>query len=350
MAMNFANFQSCMEVVASESLRMGYQQGLADQPHGKGVGPRFQQAAGAGEAGRQDPSERRDQRRLDLLEQVAEKLAVVECRQSHSTPDGHDALRHMDQLARGDIWTLPVGVGRQMEQLLKAGIQSYGHAKAATDSRRGQLHALQQAARARGARFGEDPECQDSQGAFALWLPQVRSALEASWHGEAQGQLDRLSPVPEWARKAMAGARPMDCSMRPVDPLATLRLMGFANDRQWSGSEPLASSLQEPHQQSQRAAAGSTTSSTSQQAHQHQPAARIARTSSATCPTSSRSTARTQGGSRTPASRARRCRITRTSSSKQPPAQPPNYQHHHPPTHPQDAPPTEKQIQQHILK
>ncbi|MCP4240213.1 MAG: hypothetical protein GY772_06590, partial [bacterium] len=111
-----------------------------------------------------------------------------------------------------------------------------------------------------GARFGLEPECQDAQGFFALWLPQVRAMLEDSWKDEEPGLLDRICPVPEWARRTMSQSRPRDQALVPVDQMLSLHLMGLISDKQWSGQQPLPQALQDPTRFS-AAEAGSSTSS-----------------------------------------------------------------------------------------
>ncbi len=244
--MNFQNFQACMETVARESMRQGYQQGLADAT---GRWQADQGAAGAARARsppRQEPQPQGEKQQLSQLVVTTQgmegKLSTMECRQSHATPDAPDALRHLDQVGRGELWALPAGVARQLSQLLEAGIVSYGHAKAASDSRRGQYFAILQAGKERGARFAEDPDCQDAQGFFTLMLPQVRDAFEQ----HSPGLMARVCPVPEWASKAMKASRPLDTMENPVDQLGTLRLMGLINDKQYKGQLPLPKALQDP--------------------------------------------------------------------------------------------------------
>ena len=93
--------------------------------------------------------------------EVFKVLKQIEMRGSQNQPDGPGALRHLGQVASGELWVLTRDLGQNLEVLAQAGLQSYGQMRAQADRDRGQMWAIQQAAKALGQRYALEPNHQD---------------------------------------------------------------------------------------------------------------------------------------------------------------------------------------------
>ena len=94
-------------------------------------------------------------------QEIFRVLKQMELRGSQNQPDGPGALRHLGQVAAGELWVLTRDLGQNLEVLAQNGLQSYGQMKAQADRNRGQMWAIQQAAKALGQRYALEPDNQD---------------------------------------------------------------------------------------------------------------------------------------------------------------------------------------------
>ena len=172
-----------------------------------------------------------------LLEMVQMLVQNIEARLSQNLSSGPDYLRHLGQFADGSQLILTPQMASGLGFLIQEGIQSYGHAKASADTRRGQMHALQTAACANNHRYGLDPECQDGQGFLAFYLPSVRQQVQRA---NPELNLDQLCPVPVWAQQAIASAVPRGTDWQPVLEPITQHMLGQLSDDQMYAAMAIA--------------------------------------------------------------------------------------------------------------